>query len=300
MARLSVQEQIALIYTSAGSMRNTAALIGISHQKVGRILRAGEPGQLSPKSKSLNDPGLINAVHSAFQIHKDITREQARIDKLPFNPDAPIFIQRLVYTPWDNVPTGYEIQKMTPRGPEWVTEYHRRPQRDASGKLVEIRGDRVLADHTHWISDKLRNRWLDVMRKTSAFLNVSIGSLISIVDYPGARIEELLDTIKNDTIDKAIHAAKILNTIEQNIRLARVFTPMQGMAPSFRLSDLTYNLDKRLTEKHQPATGKPGTRLGDQILLQVDSRKKSNADFRAGHPIPAKRRKAAGNQKRAR
>jgi len=298
MARLSVQEQIALIYTSAGSMRNTAALIGISHQKVGRILRAGEPGQLSPKSKSLNDPGLINAVHSAFQIHKEIAREQARIDKLPFNPDVPIFIQRLVYTPWDNVPTGYEIQKMTPRGPEWVTEYHRRPQRDASGKLVEIRGDRVLADHTHWISDKLRNRWLDTMRKTNAFLQVSIGSTVNLVLY--SRQDKLLDTIKNGRVDHAIHAANILNKIEQNIVNTRIFTKYEPMAPSFRLSDLVNNIDEKLRARHQPATGTPGTRLGDQILLQVDSRKKSNADFRAGHPIPAKRRKAAGNQKRAR
>ena len=49
MARsLTLADKLALIYTGAGSQRNVAALTGLSHQKVGRILK----GEYAADSKA--------------------------------------------------------------------------------------------------------------------------------------------------------------------------------------------------------------------------------------------------------
>ena len=84
---LSKQEKLALIMTSAGSMRNAASLIGITHQKLGRWLREGEQGGVSHIP---DDPAIDYAINVAFSIHKDIARDQALSDGVPFNAKAPV------------------------------------------------------------------------------------------------------------------------------------------------------------------------------------------------------------------
>ena len=94
MARsLTLADRLALIYTSAGSQRNVSALVGISHQKVGRILK----GEYAPDSKVLRDLGLRAAVDVAFRIHTDVARAQARRDGLPFDGNLPVFYAKLPF-----------------------------------------------------------------------------------------------------------------------------------------------------------------------------------------------------------
>lgn len=81
---LSLQDKLALAMTSAGSMRNLAALVGITHQKLGRWLREESP---IPREAT-------KAINLAFKIHADISKEQARADGLPYDPLAPTLIQR--------------------------------------------------------------------------------------------------------------------------------------------------------------------------------------------------------------
>ncbi len=88
---LTLREKIALIYTLAGTQRKTAALIGVSHQKVGRVLHE------QSSDRVLKDPAFVAQVDAAFQIHKDITRQVARQHALPFDPRYPVFIQRMPF-----------------------------------------------------------------------------------------------------------------------------------------------------------------------------------------------------------
>jgi hypothetical protein len=145
---LSLKDQIALIYTSAGSMRNVAALIGISHQKVSRILHAGEPGHPQLSDKTLNAPELKAGVKIAFSIHKQITKEQAKTDGIPYNVSLPVFQTRLPLESKNNVP-----------------------------------GDRVVAQNTHWLPDEIRNAFTAFMQKSGKFYAASVASIVNIRKY---------------------------------------------------------------------------------------------------------------------
>lgn len=85
MFRYTLQEKLALMMTSAGSMRNLASLVGVSHQRIGRWLREGEEGgvRVIPEDAA----PLIDA---AFAIHTDIVRAQRKVDDIP-NIPTPIF-----------------------------------------------------------------------------------------------------------------------------------------------------------------------------------------------------------------
>jgi len=81
---LSLQDKLALAMTSAGSMRNLAALVGVTHQKLGRWLREDSP---IPREAT-------RSINLAFKIHSEIAQAQARVDGLPYNGLAPVLIQR--------------------------------------------------------------------------------------------------------------------------------------------------------------------------------------------------------------
>ena len=285
--KLSLQDQVALIYSSQGSQRATAALLGVSHQKVGRILRAGSEGGYKADGPAMSDPGLSRAVHVAFEIHKGITRGQARADGLPYSADVPVFIQRMEYTPWEWKPTGYEIFK----GGKWQPEYKKGPKLDAHGRPVVIRGDRVAAQNVHWLSDKLRNRWITTMQRTGKFDNASVGSIVDLVLY--SRQADLREAAQSFDEVKSAHAQTILATIERNIVNARVFTKYTPMHPGLNERAVIADITNKLRQKHEPATGSRGTRLADEILLQVNTKNGQAQDFRNRHPIPPKRRKIA-------
>lgn len=100
--KLSLADKLALIYTSAGSLRAVAAFTGISRATIRRELE----GTATPNRRPEFARELARAVDVAFQIHKDATKAQARADHLPFDPAIPIFIQRLPFkdgTPGDRV-----------------------------------------------------------------------------------------------------------------------------------------------------------------------------------------------------
>lgn len=301
--RLSLQEKIALIYTSAGSQRNVAALIGVSHQKIGRVLRTGQEGGYLPTSRVLTDPGLIAAVENAFEIHKDITKGQARADQLPYVADVPIFSARML---------------------------HKDGQR----------GDRVEAEHLHWLPDKLRDAWIAGIHASKKYAVISAGSVISMMDYNRAAQSLAKGKYRDDV--KLSHATTfmistilaafdqtgneaILDTLPPRFRtkeglrsmgspdiariflslqrlqlpviLGRVQTPYVSISEGSRVDDTIANINARLNEKHAGAVGEPGTRLADRILLQVDTRNGKDAKFRSANTRASKPRKARRNQK---
>lgn len=285
---LSLADKLALIYTSAGSQRRVASLAGISHQKVGRILR----GEVTPRV--LFDPGLINSVNLAFSIHKDITRSQARVDGLPYDSRAPVFIRRM-------------------------------PLKGGAP------GDRVAANHTHWISDSLRNAWIASMQQSGKFAAASIGSIVNLVIYnkraeaaQGGKFRQPeqarhQQTIQNDILSHTTPPAPLFVRPDDNLKITKwiatnkeirqmivqgqIYTRLTPLDPRFPTEAVLYDINSKLQEKHAPAVGEPGTMFANTVLLQVDTRKDKNGiskdeAYRVKHPYikPGKTRR---NKKRA-
>jgi hypothetical protein len=84
MARLTLQDKLALSLTSAGSARKLAAAIGVSPRAMGRYLK-GE--------RDIPDE-LRGAINQTFSIHKTISLQQAEVLRIPMDAQAPVFVDR--------------------------------------------------------------------------------------------------------------------------------------------------------------------------------------------------------------
>lgn len=258
MARaLSLADKLALIYTGAGSQRNVAALTGLSHQKVGRILK----GEYAPDSKVLRDPGLRAAVDVAFRIHTDVARAQARKDGMPFDSALPVFYERLPMKVFKR------IEEVDPNTGE-VTK-KKVPVIDPETGLQKTEpGDRVAAQNVHWLSDDLRNAWIAGKAKTKKFYAASVGSIVDIRIYKkrgdanqrGPRTERQRENRRQ--IAEKVNAGAI------NVPMFTKYTPLD-----FPARMIERDITDKLRTKHEPATGGPGTLLANQVLFQVDTRR---------------------------
>jgi len=262
---LTLRDKISLIYTLAGSQRGVASLVGVSHQKIGRILHPPEFGGYSPKSRALTDPGLIAAVNQAFDIHRQIARSQAKAHGLPYSSAVPIF-------------------------------YERKPLRD--GTL----GDRVAALHTHWVSDELKAAFLATMQKSGRFAAASLGSVVDLVIY-SKRADKMQGRRYRD-IKRINDKASIENKIQQNIVQGQIYTKYTLMDRSLPIDAVLFDIFSKLNQKHSPAVAGPGTMLANTILLQVDTRKDINGqskdhEWRSKHPA-TKYTKARRNKRSTR
>jgi hypothetical protein len=257
---LSIQDQVALIYTSQGSQRAVARLLGISHQKVGRILKTGQEGGYKPDAPSLRDAALRAQVELGFEQHRNIVRRQAQADRLPFNAAVPVFYRRL--------PRTVTVERIDPRTGEIV----RVPVIDpATGKPRTVPGDRVAAQNVHFLSDKLRADWIARTARTGKFAAASVGSMVNLAVYK--KKGEAAQRGRGPRTDKAKASRR---SIVQKLEAGQVLSPMYSkpIPLDFPAARINREVDKVLREKHGPATGPelPGTQLADRILLQVDTR----------------------------
>jgi hypothetical protein len=274
---LSLQDQVALIYTSQGSQRAVARLLGISHQKVGRILKAGQEGGYKADAPTLRDPALRAQVDQGFETHRNIVRRQAQADRLPFNAAVPVFYARL--------PRTVTTERIDPRTGEIV----RVPVIDpATGRPRTVPGDRVAAQNVHFLSDKLRGEWLGKIAKTNKFAAASVGSMVNLAVYK--KKGESAQRGRGPRTDKAKASRK---SIVQKLEAGQVLSPMYSkpIPLDFPAARINREVDKVLREKHSPATGPelPGTQLADRILLQVDTRNAPRPRKKTGPRAPGKK-----------
>lgn len=258
---LSLQDKVALIYTSAGSQRKVAEALGVSHQKVGRILKAGHPelGGYAANSRALLQPALAAAVELGFKNHKRITKAQAKRDGIQYDPNVPIFARNI-------------------------------PHKDGRP------GQRVGAEHTHWLRDELRKAWIVNAFNTRQYAAVSVQSVVSLYDYmEQARGRAYADRMTGtpptgEAISNAIGLQMNLEMGHKRQLIGTQYTPLQF--PTQALPLILADIDDKLRRKHAPATGndRPGTAYASRIVLQIDSRTRKN-DART------KPRKAAGNRR---
>ncbi len=253
--------------TSAGSQRRLAAMLGITHQKLGRWLREGEPGGV--KAIPAEARGAIAQV---FSIHRDIAKQQARVDGIPFDSNVPVLLQR--------------------------------PNIQLNGKRVP--GDRAIALNTEFIRDVDRSYFIRSMRATNAFHNVSVRSTIDWFVYmQDKEIERARDRayaprqmqllqdgsirVKRRTADGRIKSTIIAADVRP------VYTQRQSMLKGTRGVDIVDSIEKIMRERHSPAA----TRMADEYLFQL---KPPGFDHDKPRKIPppkqAKKKRASASRER--
>jgi len=222
---LSSQDKLALALTSAGSMRNLAKLVGVTHQKIGRWLREGQPDG----AKKIPSEARA-AINVAFAFHKDITRQQSKIDRFPYDPTAPVFVQR---------PT---LNNGSP-------------------------SDRVLVDNTQYIKPELRDQILENLKDTRQIIGVAVRSQINLRSYlklaPDANIDAVLRKINRPNLEATFRYRE--ENKPGSGYVAPIYTRAVDFTPEAKTNQSLRNLDNALQEKHSAHA----TVFADQYLIQT-------------------------------
>lgn len=273
---LTLQDQVALIYTSQGSQRAVARLLGVSHQMVGRILRTGQEGGYKVNAPRLKDPALRETVARGLRTHTDLARAQARRDGIPFNAQVPIYYARLPDFPKTQLkvdPSTGEI--LTDRDGKMLRE----PVLDAAGQPVMMKSERIAANHVHWVSDKLRDAWLTQTQKTQVFAAATVQSWVNLRVYmkqADARAREANARFGRKRTKDQARYRKHLQSLLREAKLEGVpdvIMPIytRATALDFAPSRVLKDINDQLRTKHDPATGPefPETTRAASILLQT-------------------------------
>lgn len=238
---LDYQTKLALMLTSAGSQRKLAALMGVSHQKVGRWLREGKPAIVDPETGYvIRQAGAVkipereyDAIDFAFDIHKQLVKDQARGDRIPYNPHIPIFQFRGI-------------------------------KRDGN------KSDRVIADNTGFIKDAVRNAFLASMHKTQKFDNVTLRSIVDFhlyahqFDKESKKTKNVRKTKYDRAVDKSYKNFKKIADVNQTLP---IYTKKTYFGPLSDVNDSMHELLLKVASKHE--TTAIEDKLTDQYLLQM-------------------------------
>ena len=271
MSAPSLRDRIALTYTSAGSQREVARRLGITHQKVGRLLRE----EIAEGSRALkNPPDLDQRVANAYADHKRIVKAQAKKDGIPYRDATPVYQARLpplpVTRPVIDPQTGEII--IDPR----TGKARREPVIDPRTGLQQLRqSQRVQAPHLHWLSNDQRAAFVRSMHSTGKFAGVAVQSLLNLKAYyrqAEQRMRGVKRTSDQKRWRKEMRERIKAKEIQAASMMIEVYTKPVPM--DFSADRVVKELNKQLRQKHEPASGDefPGSELAKSILLQIDTR----------------------------
>lgn len=237
---LSSQDKLALALTSAGSMRNLAKLVGVTHQKIGRWLREGQPNGARSIPKD-----ATAAINVAFEFHKDVTKQQSKVDRTFYLPDTPVFLER---------------------------------PKLRSGKP----GERLAVNNTEYISQKLRDQIFRSLKKTQQLFGISVRSQINLRSYLGAKSTASANTLSDKFTDRRKNKNGEYKDPKGKFTLLGAFknreeekpgsgfiAPINTIAIDFKKqADVELSIrdiNKLLSSKHSPHA----IALADQFLIQT-------------------------------
>lgn len=247
--KLSAADKLALIFTGAGSQRAVAALVGLSHQTIGRILHAQMRGDTATVTRYETRLDVVGLVDTAFDQHAAKARQAARAQGIPYVPGLPIHQARM------------QRQITDPK----------------TGEIFGIPGDRVHATHMHWLSDRLRSEWIKGVVKSQRYANLTVRSKVKLRDYlrkAKQRADEKLRTQGLYPSDKAITSAEILRkALAQHEEIKDIYLPRRVFSRGESGALVANAVERDLQQRHAPSTGEEGTTFADSIYLQLDTRK---------------------------
>ncbi len=241
----SLQDKLALMMTSAGSHRKLAAFIGagVSHQKIGNWLTIGQttpqgdPSRVRPPK----DPEVLAAIDAAFEVHKDVAKAQARVERIPYLRSAPVYATRRVYSD-GNI-----------------------------GQMIDVQS-------THRLSNKLRALVITAAHETKPgfFHSATVQSTVARVPY-WWRTEQRIKLERAKREGPQYHMRDNLapsdeedvNYSNGRVKLQRINTKSTPMPEGFPASFIIEDIESKLTVRHTPAIGDPGTALATKMSFQT-------------------------------
>ena len=292
--QLTLADKLALIYTSQGSMRKTAALCGLTHQQVSRILHKQAEGL--PLTHYTKRADVVQAIDTGLAAHSTIAKAVAQRQKLPFTAEYPVMAQRLALR---NLGVYDRSGKQLYRGePDAIAQYIKENKLEGRVTIKRLLGDRVSVENAHWLTDKLRGQWLTKMSKSRRYYSASVGSVVNLRRY-NAQAEERSKERRAQGLsprtDRAMIGKEQLRIDQrEGVDQKRIFTPYAPMSAEFPAGMIAQSIQQTLEARHAPATGEKGTSYADQILLQLDTRKNADTPKARGTARSVKR----GNRKR--
>ncbi len=240
----SVQDKLALMMTSALSQRSLASFIGgVTHQQIGRWLSIGQTTTTGEPSRvrAPTDPELLARIDAAFEIHKDVSRAQARVDRIPYLRSAPVYATRRVY-------------------------------RDGNiGQMIDVQS-------THRLSNKLRALVITAAHETKPgfFQSATVQSTVARVPYWWRTEQRLNITRPRREPSQYVARAKLAPSGEDDVdytngrvKLQRINTKSTQMVDGIPASFFIEDIESKLTVRHLPAIGDPGTALATKISFQT-------------------------------
>lgn len=300
--KLSLADQLAILYTRHGSQRKVAKAAGISRYAVSTILHNAAQGLPNTRFETRDD--IVGGIGHAMQVQREELRRVAREHQIPYSRDIPVFAERLKLQHQGILgPDG----KLIFRGPpdevaallkgKTVRREVKNSRGELTGKFREIKltkdqrktservsllGDRVGVQHAHWLSDKLRTKWLDSQRKTGKYYAASIGSEVELPLYMKTARQRIGEYLKRGglTTKERLKAEDQLTKLNRGFardkiapekRITRVQTPYTSMDPKAIQKVFEFAVNEQLKARHASAIGENG-KLASSILLQVDTR----------------------------
>lgn len=249
---LTLQDKLALALTSWGSPAVMAAAIGVSPRTMKRWLNEGYDNGV--KSIPAYAAPSIQALYAS---HRDVTRDQAHADNIPWNFHRPIFLER-------------------------------KTLRDGSP------GARVVGEHTQYIKRDLRMQIMADQQRSQRYLAASVRSKIDLTRY--FRLDAEGNVKQKYSFGKTPAQAAAMNLksfaakekrergrVIDKVRPFPLFTRYENISPQRDIDDMrgVIGIEKQMRSKHEPATGEPGTVAADQFLFQLmPAQEKTNVKAR--------------------
>lgn len=272
---LSIQEKLALMLTLTKTQQQLADFTGIKRGSLSKWIKSGLPdnnGNLRYAEPTKSDD--IDAINTAFGIYKDVTKAQSKVWNLPYDPQLPVYIERL-YLPDGTI------------------------------------GDRAIVGSSHFLSDKLRNRVIATLHKSRKFIAASIKSVVNLQVYN--KNVDRRATNKQSRFRRGPKQFGIKQEFELREQLGEktkaINIPLESMSPRRETSSLLESIEDQLRERHQPAIVNSHNLYATEYLFQVDgnndelsqaARKLRAANKRQARAIYEKARRAKAKSGRIR
>jgi hypothetical protein len=295
VSQFTRQQKLALALTSAGSQRALARQLGVSHQQVGRWLREGEPLSIDAHGNiPTNKNGSIKVFGGApdwvapqldwtFEVHKAITREQCKVDRVPYNATVPVYLERRYLSSggsdWFNTRTKAQKYAKEKHGDDWRGNYQIEFNEKIGYRVRKV-GDRVISGDTEYIKGDLREKWTRGMVASGQFYKINIRSIIDLKHYFDKVADDELDSGRRRGISKKRLAYEISQAWINKEKRERgriidratpfpLYTMSEDARPGNDPFQTAAAIEEMLQYKHSTATGFPGTHFADEYLLQM-------------------------------
>ena len=224
--------------TSAGSMRELARQLGVTHQRVGRWLREGEAGGVKSIPEAAQD-----AIDTVFVQHARYVAARAKEFGIPFNKSFPVMMER------KPLATG----KMGDRVFVENTQFIRRRVRESvfQGAVNSQKFYTGAVRSIVNLRSYFRGRAVEEIRRQKRR------------DITPAELARMME--RSFVAKERREKGRVIDAAQP----FPLYTGREGLRIQRGDPLAVQGIEKQLREKHSPATSQPDTVAADQYLFQL-------------------------------